>query len=75
MDSELGWSLFEPCEEQDEVVAIHAIPTNDIYTHQMLDSGQCACNPQLDEEADGLFFIHRAFDGREEILNGRRKPS
>jgi hypothetical protein len=71
----LGWSDFHPDPDQDDVVGSHVIPLNDIYDHQLNDEGSCVCRPVFDEEADGLLFIHRSFDGREDIYNRRRKPS
>lgn len=73
--SPLGFGIFTPDESQDEAVAIHVIPGNDIAVHVLNDEGDCACNPAIDEEADGLLYMHNAFDQRELFLQGFRKVS
>lgn len=71
----LGWGVFSPDEQQDDVIAHHVVPGNDISTHVLDDEGSCACHPFIDEEADGLLYHHYSFDGREAIIYGSRKSN
>lgn len=70
----LAWAIYHPGELV-EAVAVHAVPDNDIHMHRLADDGQCPCNPWIDEEQNDLFFVHRAFDGREAFARGERKLS
>jgi hypothetical protein len=74
-NSPLGYGVFTPDDSQDEVIACHVVPGNDISTHTLDDEGSCGCHPYVDAEADTLLYHHFAFDGREAIIHGTRKPS
>lgn len=75
-DNPLGWIVLTPSPAlQVQSEAVHAVPDNDVHPHGLDDDGQCACKPWLDDEADGLLWVHNAFDGREAFARGFRKPS
>ena len=41
----------------------HVIPLNDLKEHEC--SADCWCEPTLDDEAEGLVYVHHSLDGRE----------
>ena len=41
----------------------HVIPLNDLKEHEC--SEDCWCGPTLDDESDGLVYVHHSLDGRE----------
>lgn len=73
-DNPLAWVVFNPT-EQSVRVAIHAVPNHDIGGHALNDEANCACNPWIDDEAEGLVIVHRSYDGREDFERKLRKPS
>jgi hypothetical protein len=73
--SPLGFSVFSPDDDKSDAVGHHVVPGNDIAVHTLDDEGSCACRPSIDDEADGLLYMHKSFDGREAIYLGLRKPS
>lgn len=70
----LAWGTLHPNPDS-ELLAVHAIPGNDIHIHDLNDDARCACNPWVDEEAEDLLIVHNAFDGREDFIRNLRKPS
>jgi hypothetical protein len=41
----------------------HVIPLNDLKEHEC--SADCWCEPTLDDEAEGLVYVHHSLDSRE----------
>lgn len=70
----LGWIVLTPHITLDvQAEAIHAVPDNDTALHLLNEDGECSCHPWIDDEAESLVWVHRAFDGREEYAHGLRK--
>ena len=42
---------------------IHVIPVDDLKPH--IESSDCQCDPIEKVEAEGIIYVHNAFDGRE----------
>jgi hypothetical protein len=58
----LAWAVLERPNE--------IVPMNDIREH--VTGMRCWCNPEVDET---MMTIHNALDGRDEFMEGRRRPS
>ncbi len=62
---ELGWALYEA-----PGLPTHRVPTWDIRGHTLCVHS-CACKPVWDDICK--HYVHRAFDGRDEILTLARR--
>lgn len=69
----MAWNLYTAHSSEPEMELNHAVPDNDIGKHLFDAVGACPCRPFIDDQADELIYVHRAFDRREEYAQQLRK--
>lgn len=54
----------------------HITPQNDMYRHTLDATGSCWCCPHRDDDdPEEIYYLHNAYDRREEYEDGRRLPN